>query len=461
MNTTIHTHASRGPRARMQARLLAPTLILLALAGCKLLDVTNPNNVPASALDNPSAAAAEVSGVVAALARGLEQVQGDIETASDNIKWIGSLDGMSQLNVGNVRNPYNEFIENSFFGMAPARFMANQTVQKLTGFASKNTLKDANQLALANLYDAITYDQIANYWDDFVIASDGATGGPNVGPDKMIVLYDSADAALARAQPIAASSGDNITIGQIYAWQARSKFDREIWKKLNPSGQVDPSNALVNSPEAAALAQKALTAWGSTDYRMQLQLPSTALTFGNCSFAGCANSRQEITFAPQVATYNYKTKALTVALKDPITNSPDPVIAAYATEFATGGASGSPSLSPLTITGARDMLLIIAENALANSDMTGFTTAINKIRAFNNLTPYSGQLDARVLLIYERRVNTFLQARRLTDLYRFGINSPFWSAASDASTCPGSFFPITATERSTNANVTLPPACHQ
>lgn len=457
------TRDTREWRTRSQAWLapMALTLLMLTFSSCKLLDVTNPNNVPASALDNPSAAAAEVSGVVAALARGLEQVHGDIETASDNIKWIGSLDGMNQLGLGNVRSPYNEFIENSAFGMAPARFMANQTVQKLTAFASKGTLKDAKQLALANLYDAITYDQIANYWDDFVIASSGASGGPNVGPAKMITLYDSADAALGRAQPIAEASGDNILAGQVYAWQARSMFDREIWKKLNPSGQVDPTNALVNSPAAAALAQKALTAWGATDYRMQLQFPSTALNFGNCSFSGCMNSRQEIAFAPQVATYNYKTNTLTVALKDPITNSADPVIAAYVTEFATGGASGSVSLSPLTITGARDMLLIIAENALANNDMAGFTVAINKIRTFNTITPYSGQLDARTLLIYERRVNTYLQARRLADLYRFKLKSPFWSTDSDASTCPGSFFPITITERSTNPNVIPPAACGQ
>jgi hypothetical protein len=454
-------------RPRIQAQRtvsrlrLVPALCVFAVTSCKLLDVTNPNNVPVSALDNPAAAAAQVSGVVAALTRALEQLYGNVETASDNIKWIGSLDSMHDFNLGALRNPFNEFTDAAMFKMSPARFMADQTVQKLSGFAAKGTLKDSKQLALANLYDAITYDQIANYWDDFVIASSGQVGGANIGPSNMVTLYDSADVALGRAQPIAEASGDNVLTGQVYAWQARSKFDREIWKKLNPSGKVDTAKALVNSPAAAALAQKALTAFGSTDYRMQLLLPSTALISGNCSFANCVNSRQEIQFAPQVATYNYKTKSVTVALKDPITNAPDPVIAAYVTEFATGGASGSASLSPITITGTRDMLLIIAENALANSDMAGFTTAINTIRGFNNLTLYSGQVDPKTLLIYERRVNTYLQGRRLTDLYRFGIKSPFWAPTSDASVCPASFLPISTTERSTNLNVTLQPACGQ
>ncbi len=453
----LRTRAARRlPRLR-----LLPVLSVFAFTSCKLLDVTNPNNVPASALDNPAAAAAQVSGVVAALTRALEQVHGNVETATDNIKWIGSLDSMHDFNLGALRNPFNEFTDLAMFKMTPARFLADQTVKKLAGFAANGTLKDSKQLALANLYDAITYDQIANYFDDFVIASSGQVGGPNIQPANMITLYDSVDVALGRAQPIAEASGDNILKGQVYAWQARSKFDREIWKKLNPSGNVDTSKALVNSPAAAALAQKAITALGASDYRMQLLLPSTALLGGNCAYASCMNSRQEIQFAPQVATYNYKTKAVTIALNDPITNSPDPVIAAYVTEFATGGASGSPSLSPITITGTRDMLLIIAENALANNDMPGFTAAINTIRGFNNLTPYAGQINAKTLLIYERRVNTYLQGRRLADIYRFGIKSPFWAATSDAAVCPGSFFPISTTERSTNLNVTLQPACGQ
>ena len=96
-------------------RTAALTVLALA-AGCGILDVSNPNNVNSTALDNPSAAAAEVSGEVAALARALEQVVGDIEISSDNIQWTGSLDGVNDLNKGNVRNPYNEFTENSMFG---------------------------------------------------------------------------------------------------------------------------------------------------------------------------------------------------------------------------------------------------------------------------------------------------------------------------------------------------------
>ena len=65
------------------------------------------------------------------------------------------------------------------------------------------------------------------------------------------------------------------------------------------------------------------------------------------------------------------------------------------------------------------MHLILAENSLANGDNAGFTTHINHIRAMDGLTEYSGQIDAQEMLLHTRRVNLFLQGRRLSDHYRF------------------------------------------
>ncbi|MEO7217742.1 MAG: hypothetical protein ABI026_06070, partial [Gemmatimonadaceae bacterium] len=142
------TNASHGPALRVRSWLaLAPLLFVFSLTSCKLLDVSNPNNVPVSALDNPAAASAQVNGLVANLTRALEQTYVTIETASDNIQWIGSLDGMHDLNLGNLRNPFSEFIDAAMVSTTPARFMADQTVRNLTEFAAKGTLKDGKQLA--------------------------------------------------------------------------------------------------------------------------------------------------------------------------------------------------------------------------------------------------------------------------------------------------------------------------
>lgn len=424
---------------------------LLALGACNILDVTNPNNVNQDALDNPAAAQAEVDGVVAEALQALLMMYGYVESASDNIEWVGSLDGMHEINIGNVRNPYNEFSDDADRAMNPARWLANQTVQRLEKFQSDGQLADPSQLARANLFAAIVYDHIANFYDDFVISSDRMEAGAPVGPSNMVTLYDSALAATDRGLAIV-STGE--LGGQLYAMRARARFDRAVWQKLNPSGQT-PADPLVSDPAAAADADTALAILGS-DYWFQLNQDNGDLGFGNCSFSNCVNSRKEIRFNPAIATYDYKNAALTVALEDPVSGAPDPVIGRIVTAFAS-----AQDRSPITVTSSRAMLLIKAENALANGNTGDFSSAINAIRALDGLTAWSGQVSADSILKYERHVNLYLQGRRLNDMYRFGDTSPFWTPGSDAAKCPGSLFPISKTERSANPNVTEQPACGQ
>jgi hypothetical protein len=195
------------------------------------------------------------------------------------------------------------------------------------------------------------------------------------------------------------------------------------------------------------------------DARFQLVVQNQ-MSFGNCFLPSCTNSRREIRFNPVLGTYNYTTRVLTVALRDPITNQPDPALAALMTEFAVGNL-----LSPVNVTGSREMLLIIAEVALARGNLGEFTTRINTLRALNQLpawTGAAGQPSARDMLIHARRVNLFLHGSRLNDMYRFGIVDPEWSPQSDAATCPGSQFPIVDVERQTNPNVSsAQPGCAQ
>ncbi len=54
---------------------------------------------------------------------------------------------------------------------------------------------------------------------------------------------------------------------------------------------------------------------------------------------------------------------------------------------------------------------------------------------------------------YERQTNLFLQGRRLSDHYRFGVASDIWKAGEEALATPGTFLPITISERLAN------PAC--
>lgn len=439
----------RGSRSLASAGALLTTL--LVAGACNILDVTNPNNVNQDALDNPTSAQAQVNGAVALTLQGLLMMYGYAESASDNIEWVGSLDGMHEINIGNVRNPFNEFSDDADRAMDPARWLANQTVQRLEQFQADGQLSDPTLLATANLFGAIVYDNIANFYDDFVITSDRMEAGPPVGPSNMITLYDSALTAINRG--LALVNGGELR-GQLYAMRARARFDRAVWQKLNPSGQT-PADPYVNDPAAAADADSALAILGA-GYWFQLNQDEGELGFGNCSFANCVNSRKEIRFNPEIVSYDYKNAAITVALTDPIDGAPDPAITIIVNAFAS-----AQDRSPITVTSGRAMLLIKAENALANGNSGDFSSAINALRALHGLTPWSGQVSADSILKYERHVNLYLQGRRLNDMYRFGETSPFWTPESDASECPGSLFPISKTERQTNPNVTVQPACGQ
>ena len=445
------TGSLSGGRSRRLTSVGALLTAFLVAGGCNILDVTNPNNVNQDALDNPAAIQAEVNGAVAQTLQGLLMMYGFIESASDNIEWVGSLDGMHEINIGNLRNPFNEFSDDADRAMYPAHWLASQTVQRLEAFQAEGQMPDPSQLARANLFEAIVYDHIANFYDDFVITSDRMEAGPPVGSSNMITLYDSALTAIDRGLALA-SSGE--LRGQLYAMRARTRFDRAVWQKLNPSGQT-PADPLVNDPAAAADADSALAILGQ-DYWFQLNQDNGGLGFGNCSFASCVNSRKEIRFNTAIASYDYKNDAITVALEDPIDGVADPAIARIVTEFAA-----AQDRSPVTITTSRAMLLIKAENALANGNSGDFSTSINTIRTLDGLTAWSGQISADSILKYERHVNLYLQGRRLNDLYRFGEASPYWTPESNASQCPGSLFPISKTERQTNPNVTVQPACGQ
>ncbi|AHG92382.1 RagB/SusD domain-containing protein (plasmid) [Gemmatirosa kalamazoonensis] len=441
---------------------LVPAAVLAGAAACNdLLQVDNPNNVNVEALSNPASAPNQVNGELAALTRGANELVGLVVTASDELTWTGSLDGMDRLNRGFVRDPTIEFVIDATTAMSQARYMAARTVAQLEQFKAANQLTDPTQLALANLYAAVTYDYLANHFDDFVIASAEREAGAPIGSAKMVTLYDSAEAAATRGLALLpATSATALVRGQLTAMRARAKFDRAIWQKLNPSGKA-PADPLVSDQGAADDAVAALTIFAGTTGGADARLPltvTTGMAIGNCFLPSCTNSRKEIAFNPALGSYNYTTRALTVALRDPITNQPDPVLQSLMQEFVTGNL-----LTTLIATGARDMRLIAAEVALAKGNTTEFATQINALRALNNLpawTGAAGQPSARDILIHERRVNLFLQGRRLNDMYRFGIVDPAWSAQGETLTCPGAELPIGDIERQTNPNMpSTQPAC--
>jgi len=75
------------------------------------------------------------------------------------------------------------------------------------------------------------------------------------------------------------------------------------------------------------------------------------------------------------------------------------------------------------------------------------------------LTAYTGVgPTALAMLQYERQRNLFMQGKRLFDEYRFGVPADIWQAGSEAIADPGTFLPITISERISNSFCLANPA---
>ena len=433
----MSVHTNRLGRAERSSRfrpgLLAKALAAVALLGCgDVLDVENPNNLQEENLAAASSARALAAGAAATVSRSLGAILGPYSTVGDEVSWRGSRDAWLQLDLGNLADPANEFTDDAFRYVGEGRWLADEAVRRLEAFDAANQLLDSRgrpdraPLARAYLFAAVSYMTIADMFDDFAL-SDRRTPAPPVGETGMAAFYTKAigylDKGIAIAQAI-----KNVTLeNELLAVRARAKYSLALWPKLHPA--VVP-NALVSDAGANADATLLLSR-AAPDFRALIILENDDLAYaGEASLAYNIQQRGELRIAPAFA-----------ALTDPITNQPDPVV-----KRAIDGLNADYVYQKITIASAREMHLILAEAALAANDIPTFTLRINALRALDGLTPWAGQIPALDMLRHSRKVNLFLQGRRLADLYRFGERSPQWSANSTAVQSPGTFFPITCIE---------------
>lgn len=414
--------------------LVACSLALVAPACSDALDVENPNNLVEEDLSKPASAGPAVNGASATLARGLGAMLGPYSAATDEVVWIGSRDAWRELDQGFLANERNEFSDDAFRYYSQGRFMTDEAIQRLEGFDAQKQLTDRGLLAQAYLYGAIAYTTTADMFETFVI-SDRREAGKPIPPAEMAKLYDKALEYITKG--LAIPQANATTRNALLGMRARTEFSKGLWAKINPKGQV-AGDPLVNSAAASAAAAAALASMPA-DFRFVMKLANDDLALaGEVSLAYSVNQRGELDLAP---AYGKLGKSAGATLEDPIAKIPDPVLDREIKAFGAAYIN-----QPITIVSAREMLLILAEAALAAGNLPEFTAQINRIRALDRLTPFSGQIPAAELLQHTRRVNLFLQGRRLADQYRFRVASPQWVAGSTAVTKPGTLFPVTCTE---------------
>jgi len=426
-----------------------------------LLDVRNPNNVPEDALNNPAAAAAIASGVLASTARMLTGITTPYAVATDELDWIGSRDAWLELDRGIIANHFNEFSDQAFPFAGEARYLGDDAIQRLTFFDTSVTIltKPArNHRANAYLYTAIVYVSIADMYDDYAFSSKQTPAAP-IGRANMGSMYDTAIRYLDSALVIAnAGTGATFTSLRypITAYRARVKHAKAVWQSITPKLAAGAARTvtLINDAGANADAAAAI-ALGTADQSYTLANSVGSAAGINVWFEvnGRNEHRISLKYCPTVA-------APTVGgLIDPVTGALDIRAAALCAAFRSFGTQAGT----FTLTSTRELRLILAEAALAASNIPEFTNQINAVRGLDaGRTAWSGTPAAQVMLEHERQAQLWLMRRRLADMHRFNLkDAPIWTTDANfesAVNVNGLLFPIPQVERLGNPCVNDPAA---
>ena len=441
-----------GTRFRRSLGTAATALGTMALASCTVFstEVKNPNAVTEDAISSAAAAATSlVTGLYGAVNAAGNQITGTSGAAADELTWVGSREYWNLLDVGDLGDPLNEYTDGQYPYVSQARWMANYVLPKLEGYDKAGSLRNRADLAQAYYLAATIYTLIGENYEDFVLSSDRVKNGANVGEANMRVMFDSATTYTGKGLAIATALNNQPLRARLLAMQARAKWSRAVWATLRaPRGF--PANPLINDAGANADAAAALAAFGSNSARYRFDV--IAQNAGGWFSTGSEmNSRLEIRagnryIVPNGAGTRPLDGAAGISMKDPITGQMDPVTLNNINECCRLSSTVNVGW---TASSAKEMLLILAEAALASGNTSEFQTRINAVRAVDALpdwTPAS-TVSARDILIHSRQVNLFLQARRLTDHYRFQIRADRWVATRGLRPC---FFPISYNERQQN-----------
>lgn len=451
MHMTLLSGAHRWTRASRFVARVAVASATVTLGACNLFetDVTNPNAVVEEALGDPAGATTLVNGVGASLIRAHNQVVGTVGAASDELTWSGSREYWKLLDEGDVADPVNEYVDGQWPYVAEARWMSDYAAKKVEGFGT--ALRNRADLARAYTYAGMAYLLIGENYEDFIIASDRQANAAPLGEQAFTTVFDSSIAYLTKAITLSRTIGSAEWERNALGLRARARFGKALVARFRPARNPATPAApyLVNDANASADAAAAL-ALMPAGYRFRLE--SNPQNNGGYFSTGYEiTQRLEIRAGSEYVNTNpAATRPLDgiagIKLTDPISGAPDPVLARAIDEccrLSTGQFLSIP------VTSSAEMMLILAEAALASGNTAEFTTRINQLRALNGVPAWNGTPSALEILKHGRRVNLFMQGRRLVDHHRFGEKADRWLTASVAyrKAC---FFPISYNERLQN-----------
>lgn len=411
--------------------LVAGFGLAILMTSCDVLEVQNPNSVREEDLEDPASSQSLRNGTVATTARAHGYMYALNATTSDELTWIGSFDAWNQIDRGNIGDPLNQFLQDSFPFVGEARYMADLAIRRLESFRDDGSLQNPNDLLRSYEQGALMYMLIGDMFEDFALSTPDEPAPP-IGESQMDTTYTAAIGYLNEAISLARDQSNTQAETRLLAIRARAKHGLGVWNILQ-SGST-PSSPLVGSQGVIDDATAYLDRVNDdTDVEYQFEYGQSSI---NNYVAGQVNDRQELDIAPSY-----------VDSSDPITGDSDPRTQALVKDFRSG------PFVPLSYTSTREMRLILAEAYLANNNIDEAVSQINMVRDLGGLPAYdpdTHETTPQEMLEYERKANLFMMGRRLHDLYRFGESSPEWGSSSVASTTPGTVFPIANNEIDSN-----------
>ena len=432
------------------ALLVAGTL---ALGACDILDVDNPNNLTEGSVLDASAATAVVNGALHSTAEAIGGALQPYTVAGDELTWIGSRDAWKSLDEGFISDPNNEFTDAEFPALGEARWMAWRAVNILEGHLADGADVDEFDLARAYFIAGLIYTFIGEVQQDFAL-SDKTEAGMPIGPANMTSMFDDAIGFLDQGITLARSLGETELELRMLALRARAKHSKAVRQKIQPTpNTADPLVSAGVDDAKAVIAMR-----GNEDWSWAVEFSSVS---NDNDMASWVNDRAENQFGAQYVSVDPKqiNEITGYVLADPVSGAKDPRVEAIIKAFIAGDV-----YSALPWVSVREAYLIVAEDALNRGDMAAFAENINTLRALTGMSAWSAAsgVSALEMLKHERRVNLFLQGRRLSDMYRWGESQTgaqpetgvleAWSSSSDAAASPGTLLPVTIVELQSNPN---------
>jgi len=389
-----------GPRT---GRRIAASLASLVIAGgfmtacntSRLLDVTTPNAVPVSLLDDPTNANLMVASVV-----------GDFQCALGSaIAVEGLISGeMSDTQLGAAQWDYARrtanTLTNGIYGTArcdgtqgfgiylplsTARYDADHAIANLTKWTDTQVANRATLLAVANLYAGFSYATLG-----MSMCQAAFDNGPAVNQKGIFALAEARFSAAITGAPAGADSIKNAAL----VGRARVRLYQGNTAGALADAQQVPKGFVMNSSNDAAALRNYNRIYTVTKQFGFYTIPtwSQNLTTEN----GQVDPRSAVTLTTTRAADNKNT----------------PIY--VPNKYSSGDAAPTP------IARYEEAQLIIAE-------IQGGAQAvaiINAMRADVGLNPYTGLIDApsiKNLVISERQRVLFLEGQRNYDIERFQI----------------------------------------